>query len=117
MNKNIIILFLLLFQSIILIAGGGKEAFRNYFMGSHYFAEGQFNRAENHLRRAYQLHPQQYNFALAYALVLGQQAKTDAAMGILGKSKNLLSPQHPDYSHLVSLQYFVNGMINLYGQR
>lgn len=117
MNKSIIIVLLLLFQSVVLLAGGGKEAFRNYFMGSHYFAEGQFNRAENHLRRAYQLHPQQYNFALAYALVLGQQEKTDAALSVLGKGKNLLSQQHPDYRHLISLQFFVGGMINLYGQR
>ena len=97
--------------------GGGKEAYRNYFLGSYYFAEGNFGQAEGHLRRAYQLHPEQFNFALAYALSLGQQGKTDPALEVLGKGKALLRPQHPDYAHLASLQHFVNGMIFLYGQR
>ena len=97
--------------------GGGKEAYRNYFLGSYYFAEGDFGRAENHLRRAYQLHPKQFNFALAYALSLGQQERTDEALSVLGKGKALLRPRHPDYAHLASLQHFVSGMINLYGQR
>lgn len=101
----------------LLLAGGGKEAYRNYFLGSYYFAEGNFGRAENHLRKAYQLHPRQYNFALAYALSLGQQHKTDAALEVLGKGKTMLSPRHPDYLHLASLQHFVNGMIQLYGER
>jgi hypothetical protein len=117
MKKSILTSFLLFFLIHAMLAGGGKEAFRNYFIGSHYFAEGQFARAESHLRRAYTLNPEQYNFALAYALVLGQQQKTDAALNVLGKGKNLLTPRHPDYPHLVSLQYFVSGMINLYGHR
>ena len=69
------------------------------------------------MRKAYQLHPNQYNFALAYALSLGQQQKTDEALGVLGRGKAMLSNRHPDYIHLASLQNFVNGMINLYGLR
>ena len=113
------LLFLLLFFLFThaAMAGGGKEAYRNYFLGSYYFAEGDYGRAENHLRRAYQLHPNQYNFALAYALSLGQQQKTDDALEVLGRGKAMLSTRHPDYTHLASLQNFVNGMINLYGLR
>ena len=113
------LLFLLLFFLFThdAMAGGGKEAYRNYFLGSYYFAEGEYGRAESHLRRAYQLHPHQYNFALAYALSLGQQQKTDDALEVLGRGKAMLSVHHPDYEHLASLQHFVNGMINLYGQR
>lgn len=116
--KRLLLVFTYLFIfTAVLLAGGGKEAYRNYFLGSYYFAEGDYGRAENHLRKAYQLHPKQYNFALAYALSLGQQEKTDAALEVLGKGKTMLSPRHPDYPHLVSLQYFVNGMIHIYGAR
>lgn len=117
MKKNLVFLFVFLFLFTSLFAGGGKEAFRNYFLGSYYFAEGQTDKAEGHLRRAYQMDSKQYNFALAYALVLGQQQKTDQAISVLGESRNLLSAQHPDYAHLQSLQYFVGGMIYLYGEQ
>lgn len=114
------ILLFLSFTSLLLATstvGGGKEAFRNYFLGSYYFAEQSYGRAESHLRRAYQLKPQQYHFALAYALALGQQEKTRAALKVLGSSKALLRPVHPDYTHLLSLQRFVSGMIRLYGKQ
>lgn len=113
------LLFLLLTPLLLAtsLGGGGKEAFRNYFLGSYHFAEQSYGRAEGHLRRAYQLKPQQYHFALAYAMALGQQGKTTPALRILGKSKTLLRPQHPDYEHLLSLQHFVNGMIQLYAKR
>jgi hypothetical protein len=117
MKKYCLTIFLLIITVSLLLAGGGKEAYRNYFLGSYYFAEGNYGRAESHLRKAYQLHPNQYNFALAYALSLGQQQKTDDALEVLGRGKAMLSNQHPDYTHLASLQNFVNGMINLYGQR
>lgn len=115
-RQQLLLTFCLLYTGILL-AGGGKEAYRNYFLGSYYFAEGNYGRAENHLRKAYQLHPKQHNFALAYALSLGQQQKTDEALEILGRGKTLLRPAHPDYAHLMSLQHFVNGMIRLYGER
>ncbi|MEL6831926.1 MAG: VWA domain-containing protein [Bacteroidota bacterium] len=117
MKQSLILLVLGLLLGSAISFGGGKEAYRNYFLGSYYFAEGDFGRAENHLRRAYQLHPQQFNFALAYALSLGQREKTDAALEVLGHGKALLRPRHPDYAHLASLQHFVTGMIQLYGKR
>ncbi|MEZ4985978.1 MAG: VWA domain-containing protein [Saprospiraceae bacterium] len=52
---------------------------------------------------------------MAYALVLGRQHKTQQAQEIFGKSKSLLSPRHPDYAHLLSLQHFVAGMIYIDG--
>lgn len=115
--SRILLIFFCLVISTQLQAGGGKEAFRNYYLGSYYFAEGVYSRAANHLEKAYRLDPQQYQFALAYALSLGQQEKTDDAISILNKGKNLLYPSHPNYDHLLSLQYFVSGMINVYGQR
>ena len=66
--KQLLFLLLLFFFTQAAMAGGGKEAYRNYFLGSYYFSEGNYGRAENHLRKAYQLHPIKYNFALAYAL-------------------------------------------------
>lgn len=114
---RVYLLFFYLIISLQLLAGGGKEAFRNYYLGSYYFAEGVYGRAANHLEKAYNLDPQQYQFALAYALSLGQQGKTDDAITILNKGKNLLPVNHPSYKHLLSLQYFVSGMINVYGQR
>ena len=117
MRRILIFLVLLIVLASAAAVGGGKEAYRNYFLGSYYFSEGSFGRAENHLRRAYQLHPKQFNFALAYALSLGQRGRTDAALEVLGHGKALLRPRHPDYTHLASLQHFVNGMIQLYGKR
>jgi len=114
---RILFIFFCLTISLQLLAGGGKEAFRNYYLGSYYFAEGVYGRAANHLEKAYRLDPEQYQFALAYALSLGQQEKTDDAITILNKGKNLLRATHPNYKHLLSLQYFVSGMINVYGHR
>jgi tetratricopeptide (TPR) repeat protein len=117
MKRHLFALMIVVVSCTSLWAGGGKEAFRNYFLGSYYFSEGAYQQAENHLRRAYQLDPGQYNFALAYALVLGQLKKTNEAESLLGKSKALLTPRHPDYLHQSCLQYFVAGMINIYGGR
>lgn len=103
--------------SSVLFAGGGKEAFRNYFLGSYYFAEGVYSKAANHLQKAYQMDPEQYQFGLAYALALGQQKKSDEAFQVLNKSKGLLSAQHPDHKHLLSLQFFVTAMIHIYDQQ
>ncbi len=108
---------LLLLLSATASLGGGKEAYRNYFLGSYYFSEGSFSRAENHLQRAYQLKPEEFNFALAYALALGRQGKTAAAETLLGKSRNLLPSAHPDYYHLLSLQHFVAAMVFVYAEQ
>lgn len=118
MQKKVYLL-MIVFSTLLngLWAGGGKEAYRNYFLGSYYFAEGAYLRSENHLRRAYQMDPEEFNFALAYSLVLGRLGKTDQAETLLGKSLNLLSAQHPDIQHMRSLQYFVQGMVYCYAER
>jgi len=96
------------------VFAGSKEAYRNYFVGSYYYKEGAYLRAEDHLRRAYRLEPEQFTFALAYALVLGRLDKTKEANAVLRVSKQLLAQQHPDYWHLLSLQAFVQGMVQVY---
>lgn len=101
----------------VVLWAGGKEAYRNYFLGSYYYAEAQYIRAENHLQRAFKMEPEQYVFALAYALAQGRLEKTDQALATLQYARTLLSQQHPDYQHLLSLQSFVAGMIQLYGGR
>lgn len=99
-----------------LTAGGGKAAYRNYFLGSHYYVEGEYLRAENHLQRAYQADPQQFNFVLAYALVQGRLERTEQAEQLLGEARTLLSAQHPDIAHQRALFYFVVGMVHIYGE-
>jgi hypothetical protein len=105
----------LLVSSSEFVQAGSKEAYRNYFIGSYHYNEGAYLRAEDHLRRAYRMEPGQFTFALAYALVLGRLEKTAAAEKVLTASRQLLSHQHPDYEHLLSLQAFVQGMIQIYG--
>jgi hypothetical protein len=61
--------------------------------------------------------PTQYNFALAYALVLGRQQKSAAAQEVLGRAKSLLPNRHPDYTHLASQLHFVEGIIRVYARQ
>lgn len=54
------------------LGGRGKAAYRNYYFGNYYFAEGDVKRAESYLRRAHEAAPDQLTFALGYALCLGE---------------------------------------------
>ncbi|MCB0635693.1 MAG: VWA domain-containing protein [Lewinella sp.] len=106
-----------LLLTLVLWAGGGREAYRNYFLGSYYFNEGAYLRAENHLQRAYQADPDEFNFTLAYALVLGRLERTRQAETLLGQARGLLNARHPDIAHQRALLHFVTGMVYTYGRQ
>ena len=80
-------------------AGGkGKAAYRNYYFGNYYFAEGQVKRAEGYLRRAHEALPQQLTFALGYALCLGENGSPEKGVEVLQRIKVKPRPGQKDFA-------------------
>lgn len=100
-----------------LYGGGGKSAYKNYFLGSYYFAEGQYDKAENYLRKAYEAQPDEYNFTVAFALVLGRNGKPNDGLKLINRSNYLPPAAHPEYQQLISMRHYITGLIHCYGQR
>ena len=108
---------LLLIFFTVLQAGGGKAAYRNYYLGNYYFAEGQYNRALRHLDKAYQLNPDDFNFAIALALALGRANHIERALDLAVRSETMLPLRHPDKQQLLAIRHFVLGMIYCYDKK
>ncbi len=99
------------------LGGGGKAAYRHYYLGTYYVNEDQPERALPHLRTAQRLVPEQYRFNLALALCLGQTGNTNEGLEVLTAAAPLLSRRRKDYYELHCLQTYIGGLINIYGER
>lgn len=97
-------------------AGGEKEAYRNYYVGTFYFQEGELSSAVRNFRRAYAAVPDEYNFALALALALGRNGNADQALNVLQEGAVYLGPDDPDHLKKVALRHFVTGMAHCYAE-
>ncbi len=98
-------------------AGGGKAAYRNYYLGNYYFAEGDYARSLRHLEKAYELNPGDFNFAISLALVLGRTDHIDRALDLATRSETMLPPHQRDKAQLLAIRHFVIGMIYIYDRR
>ena len=112
-----LLLFLFVWFADSLFAGGGKAAYRNYYLGCHYFAEADYARARNHLSRAWQLDSEQYVFAIALAIAEARTGRDAAALELYRSSAPLLDPTRTDYAAQLALRPFLAGLIHLYAER
>lgn len=93
---------------------GKKEAYRNYYVGTFYFQEGELGSAVRSFRRAYHAVPDEYNFALALALALGKTGNADQALEVLQEGAIYLSATDPEQAKKIALRHFVTGMVYCY---
>lgn len=121
MNKLLLSLIVL---GIVLAAvsfrtpvAGKKEAYRNYYVGTFYFNEGEVGNAVRNFRRAYSAVPDEYNFALALALALGRTGQADEALTVLQQGAVYLEATDPDLQKKIALRHFVTGMVYCYTEQ
>ncbi len=117
--------YLLLFLGLFLFPAPGPEglgqaarikaAYRNYYEGLLYYSEGQFGRAENHLQRAHQIVPGNFNFSLALALCLSRIERGEEGLRLLSRTE--LPATDPYYEHKVAIRHFIRGMVLHYAGR
>lgn len=107
------ILFLA-FTSFIRPFGGKKAAFKAHFRGTILYGEGRYSKAEPLLRKAYESIPENFNFAMALAMCMGQTGDPAKGIELLKKSSRLLSPRDPEYKQKKVLSHFFEGMIHIY---
>lgn len=117
--RNILLLSVTLVLVILSVsfappAGKKKEAYRNYYVGTFYFKEGQVGNAVRNFRRAYSAVPDEYNFALALALALGRDGDSAEALSVLQEGAVHLGANDPDHLKKVALRHFVTGMAHCY---
>jgi hypothetical protein len=108
---------LLMFWPGDLPAGGGKAAYRNYYLGCYYFAEANYQRAHNHLNRAWRLNQEQYVFTIALAIAKARTGDDFTALELLRRSANQLDPTRTDYAAQLALRPYLAGLIHLYAKR
>ncbi len=97
--------------------GSARAAYRHHFKGTIDFAEGQYARAETHFRRAYEILPDNYTFALSLAACLGRNGNTTEALQILQKSDVNLRRDDREYAQKRVMRYFVEGIVRCSGKR
>lgn len=98
-------------------AGGGKAAYRNYYLGCYYFTEADYQRAHNHLDRAWHLNPEQYVFSIALAIAKARTGDDSGALELLQRSAGQLDPTRTDYEEQLALRPYLTGLIHLYAER
>ena len=98
-------------------AGGGKAAYRNYYLGCHYFTEADYRRARNHLDRAWHLDPEQYVFSIALAIAKARTGDDAGALQLLQLSAGQLDPTRTDYQAQLALRPYLTGLVHLYAER
>ncbi len=120
---NVGILFLGLALSLSLSSGvvdlkssqapTNKAAYRHYYRGLSYYGEGEFSKASTELGRAYKAWPDNFNFSLAFSLVLSQDGKYHQALRILDDLT--IRSTDPYQEHKKALHFFVRAMVLHFG--
>ncbi len=94
--------------------GGPKAAFRMHYEGTLLFTEGKYQKAEQHFKRAHQIIPENYSFALSLSLAMGKTGNPDEGLAILSEGIRRLNPVEAEYPQKRALGYFIEGMIQCY---
>ncbi|MEL6485408.1 MAG: hypothetical protein AAFP96_11260, partial [Bacteroidota bacterium] len=93
------------------IKGKGKAAYRNYYLGTHYYAEGKIKKAESLFKLAYQAVPNQLNFGLAYALCLGETGHPQRGAQVLRALEQGMGPTHRNYKEAQKVFPYVSAIV------
>lgn len=91
-----------------------KAAFRAHFRGTIYYSEGRYTKAEPLLRKAYQTIPDNFNFAMALAMCIGQNGNPEKGISLIKSSSRKLSTRDPEYHQKKTLSCFFEGMVQSY---
>jgi tetratricopeptide (TPR) repeat protein len=112
-------LFLLLFFALAmsLPALRKKQAYSSHFKGTLAWKKEAYDKAERYFAQAFQGVPDNFNFALSYAISLSKSQKLPEALAILENSLFLIPPGTPEYAFQQAVWTFSAGLIHSFGQQ
>lgn len=94
-----------------------EAAYRSHYRGSIQFSKGNFQKANNHFQKAYEIDPLNASFAFSLGVSLGRIGQFDRGLRILQDGKGQLKKQDPEYRQKLAQAHFFEGMVLLYSQR
>jgi len=111
-------LFLLLFLALAasLPALRKKHAYSSHFKGTLAWKKEEYSKAERFFEQAFNGVPDNFNFALSYAISLARSGKPSEAQILLEASRSLLLPTHPEHDFQQAVWVFSAGMIYSLGK-
>ncbi len=98
-------------------SGGKKTAYRLHYRGTLNYSEGNYSKAVNYFKRAYDLAPDNFSFALSLAMSLSRVGKGEESLEILHEGERYLEVRDPEYPQKLAMKTFLEGMINCYSGR
>lgn len=104
----------ILFLSAYTPFGGRKTAYKAHYKGVLFYEAAEYQKAVRQFKKAYDILPDNFYFALTLSLSLSQSGKTAEGLKILTKGQYLLREREPDYLEKSALAHFYKGMIFCY---
>lgn len=103
--------------AFILPAGTNlKKAYQEHYEGSLLYAEGFIKKANQKFKRAYQILPDNFYFALAYGLSEGRLGNKQLGIDLIHQANKHLPKEEDNYDYKRSVASFMAGMVYAYNQ-
>lgn len=99
------------------VPGDRKDAYRFHYRGTLSYAEGDVKQADQYFRRAYNILPENFYFAISYGLTQGQQGDLSDALQVIRTARRLIPFDDPDVNRKKSLAQFFMGLAQSYNQQ
>ncbi|HKK73540.1 MAG TPA: VWA domain-containing protein [Saprospiraceae bacterium] len=113
------IFWLVLSSSLVFLFSAGpnrKKAYKEHYEGSLLYTEGHIKRANQKFKRAYQILPDNFYFALAYGLSEGRLGNPQNGLEVIQQANRLLKRGMEDYYYKQAIGDFMAGMVYAYNQ-
>ena len=94
-----------------------KDAYRFHYRGTLSYAEGDLKQANQYFRRAYNILPENFYFAISYGLTQGQQGDLSQALEVIRTARRLVPYDDPEVNRKKSLAFFFTGLAQSYNQQ
>ncbi len=90
----------------------GKTAYKLHYKGTLHYRDGNFQRAASLFQRAYDMEPDNFNFALSLGLGLGRVGKTVDGIGVINGTRP--NATDPNFQQKAILKSLFGGLVHAY---
>lgn len=113
-SSLLIAAFLWLSLTSIHLPVNRKAAYSFHYKGSISYAEGQIKQADQYFRRAYNILPENFYFAVSYGLTHGQRGNLSEALEVISKARRVIPFDDPEVKRKQALSNFFSGLVYAY---